>query len=105
MTPDVECSVKGNTSVLQITDTGVVGAGTHEVQCIFQPDIDPRYIMDPSFKSQFNNSVTRTATLEVIGITSTVGKLFQSCVSYFHSLVIFPLTLIRPFNLLTVRVL
>ena len=87
MIPDVIiCSVKGNTSFLQITDTSVTGAGTHEVQCIFQPDIDPRYIMDPSFQSEFNNGDTRTATLEVIGITSTMGELFQPCVSYFHSL-------------------
>ena len=82
----VKCTMEDNASVLQITDTGAMGAGTHEVQCIFQPNIDPRYRMDPSFQPQFSESATKTATLEVIGITSTMGELFRPCVSYFLSL-------------------
>ena len=86
MDSEFKCNKSGNAGVLQIADTTVVGAGTYIVQCILQPTIDQKYKIDPSFQPQFSENIIRTATLEVVGITSTMGELFQPCVSYFHSL-------------------
>ena len=70
-----QCDIVGNASVLQIVNTNVLGAGTHEVECILQPNIHQNYTNDVSFRSKFNENITRTATLEVMmEVTSTMSE-------------------------------
>ena len=71
----VQCYIAGNASVLQIVNTTVLGTGTHEVECILQPNIHQNYTNDVSFQSELNENITRTATLEVMmEVTSTMSE-------------------------------
>ena len=53
----VAYSTAGNASVLQIVNTTALGTGTHEVQCILQPNIHQNYTNDVSFQSELNENI------------------------------------------------
>ena len=64
MDPNIECT---NDIILQIQNTTFLGVGNHDIQCILQPNIQPDYKNDPSFQSHFNDNITNTVTLTIIG--------------------------------------
>ena len=73
---DIECEMNGCVSMLQIQNTPLLGVGTHEVQCIFQPNIHQNYINDPSFVLQFNQNTTKNITLEILNSDTTSELIF-----------------------------
>ena len=70
----INCNIVGNISLLQIEDTSFLGAGSHVVQCILQPNIHPNYTNDPSFLHRLNNNIMKTIIL-MINSTSKLNSI------------------------------
>ena len=65
------CYTTETQSVLLIRDTSSFTPGNHSVQCILQQNIPQEFRGDESFRTEFNEILTRTASLT---ITSTGGE-------------------------------
>lgn len=75
-TCDIECSNSFNASILQIENTSRLGVGSHQVECILQPNIHPNYTSDATFLPQFQDNVTKRAMLLIYNTTSIGNPIY-----------------------------
>ena len=76
------CYTNDTHSVLVLRNISSLSIGSYPVQCILQQNIPGDFKKDPSFQENFNNIITRNASLT---ISMKIGKLLKIFFFYFKT--------------------